>query len=133
MPVAPGDIVTPAGSFNGNAGVANLAVGTLCPDGLTLGVFEGGAIFVRWNTGFNESGTTFTAGNLRVCTAYTGSDLLGKTVRLLGKGPAFQGTVVQQLNTELDDTDGDGTQTPVVVVKTERFTYVAEPASLEEV
>jgi hypothetical protein len=132
MALVNGDIVIPAGSFNGDGAVADLSVGTLCPEGLNFGTYQSTAPYSLWSSGVAQSVAQATA-NLRKCTAYTGTDLLGQAVRLTGKGPAFQGVVVQQFNTELDDTNGDGTQVPVVLVETEDFFYVAEPADLETV
>lgn len=136
MAIAHGDTVIPTGSFNSVAGVANLAVGSLCPDGLNVGTYHGagGNDDIVWNNGLSSvTALAANPGLVRKCTAYTGTDLLGKTVQLTGKGPAFQGIVVQQLNTELDDSAGDGTQVPIVVVKANGFFFVAEPANVEEV
>jgi len=133
MALASGDTVIPAGSFNGSSQAANLSVGTLCPDGLLLGTYTGDADeFVIWNNG-NVSQETFSTINLRKCETYTGTDFLGKTVQLTDFSADFRGTVILQLNTELDDTNGDGTQVPVIVVKTPQFTYVAEASSVTEV
>lgn len=136
MAIAHGDTVIPTGSFNSVAGVANLAVGSLCPDGLNVGTYHGGGDGddVVWNNGTGTVHAGVANPNLlRKCTAYTGTDLLGKQVQLTGAGVAFQGVVVQQLDTELDDVGGDGTQVPVVVVKAAGFFFVAEPANVEEV
>jgi hypothetical protein len=131
MAIVIGDVVVSAGAFNGESEVANLAVGSLCPDGLLLGVFNGLVdAYVNWNNG-TVTGVVSTQ-NLRKVTAYTGPDLFGKTVRLTGYGPEFIGAVVQQLDVELDATDGEGDPTPVVVVKAFNFSYVALPASVEE-
>jgi hypothetical protein len=132
MAFAENDLVIPAGSFNGNGAVADLSVGTLCPEGLTMGIFRSSAPYNVWSTGATQASATFSTENLRLCSVYTGPDLLNKAVGLPGKGPAFRGVVTQVLNTELDDTGGDGTQVPVVVVRTADFFYVAEPSSLEE-
>lgn len=136
MALAQGDTVIPASMFNAEGRVANLSVGSLCPDGVLMGQYGDTAneADIVWNSG-NVSGDSqqLNPANLRKCTAYTGTDLLGKGVRLTGAAPAFSGTVIQQFNTELDDTNGDGTQVPVVVVKASGFIYVAEPANVEAV
>jgi len=135
MALVNGALVIPAGSFNGTGRVADLTKGTLCPEGLNVGVWHGDATD---KAVFNNGLSTINDGavnpvNLRKVTGYSGTTLLGKVVRLTGAGPAFQGVVVQQLNTELSDTNGDGVQVPVVVVKAAGFYYVAEPANVEEV
>lgn len=135
MALVDGDNVIPAGSFNGDGRVADLTQGTLCPEGLLLGVFTAGAgvdTWVIWNNGETHIADQ-NAQNLRLVRSYTGSDLLGKTVRLNNQSPVFQGVVVQQLNVELDNTAGDGTPVPVVVVRANGFQYVAEPSNLSEV
>lgn len=132
MALVNGDLVIPASSFNGDGAVADLSVGSLCPEGLNFGTYQSTAPYSIWSSGVVQSVAQATA-NLRKCTPYSGTDLLGKGVGLPGKGPAFQGVVVHQFDTELDDTNGDGTQVPVVVVETEDFFYVAEPADLETV
>lgn len=132
MALVNGDTVIPAGSFNGEATVANLEVGSLCPEGLNVGTYQSTAPYTVWSSGIVQT-VAFASANYRKCSQYTGPDLIGKSVRWPGKGPALQGVVVQQLNTELDDVNGDGTQVPVVVVKADGFFYVAEPASLEEI
>lgn len=133
MALVNGDTVIPAGSFCSVLGVANLGVGSLCPDGLNVGTYHdgGGTSDVVWNNGAVSVGGAVTPTMLRKCTAYTGTDLLGKRVQLTGAGPAFSGPVVQQLNTELNDTNGDGAQVPIVVVQGAGFYFVAETANVE--
>lgn len=135
MAIIQGDTVIPTGSFNSVVGVADLSVGSLCPAGLNTGTYHGDADEgIVWNNGLystNDSGTN--PRMLRKCTAYTGPDLLGKTVQLVGKSAAMRGSVVQQLNTELDATAGNGTQVPIVVIKGAGFFFVAEPANVVEV
>lgn len=134
MALAAGDMVIPAGMFNGNAQVANLAVGSLCPDGLLVGIWTGEVSeAVVFNNGLNTGAAGVNSNNYRKCTPYTGTSFLGKTVQLNGASTAFRGVVIQQLQTELDDTNGDGTQVPVLVIKTQDFTFVAAPANVSEV
>jgi hypothetical protein len=136
MPIVHGDTVIPAGSFNGEAKVANLSVGSLCPDGLLMGTYSGDGDDndISWNSGYNSADVAAASPSLlRKVTAYTGTDMLGKTVKLAGAATAFIGTVVQQFNTELDNTGGDGAQVPCLLIKASQFYYVAEPASVEEV
>lgn len=133
MTLAEGDLVVPAGVFNGNDAVADLSVGSLCPEGVNIGSYSQAAaiqaIFPNGQVGESSQNPV----NLRKVTTYTGTDLLGKDVKLTGAGAAFIGTVIHQFDVELDATNGDGTPTPVVVVKTGQFTYIALPASVEEV
>ena len=132
MAIVSGDTVIPAGSFAGNARVADLSVGSLVPAGLVMGVFHGDADeYVVWNNG-EVYGNAVNGANYRKCTAYTGAFSLGQTVRLTGKPVEFIGQVVQVFNTELDDSNGDGTQEPVVLVRANQFYYVAQDAALEE-
>lgn len=137
MAIVAGDTVIPAGIFNrSSGGSADLAKGTLCPDGISIGTYLGtsaDSTWTNWNSGEQDNDGGYNAANLRKCTEYSGEDLLGKTVSLLNVAPAFRGTVVQQFDTELDDVEGNGTQVPVCVIKTERFYYVAEPGDLQEV
>lgn len=134
MALVAGDMIIPAGMFNAEAQVANLAVGSLCPEGLLLGIWTGEVSeAVVFNNGTTTGATALNPNNYRKCTPYSGTSFLGKTVRLNGACSAFRGVVVQELNTELDNTNGDGTQVPVVVVKTPHFTYVAEPGNISEV
>ena len=136
MALVAGDLVIPAGSFNGEAGVADLTVGTLCPEGLLLGIFDGtaGDEEYIWNNGQNSGAAATNPNNCRKCTPYSGAtSYLGKTVQLNGVSPAFQGVVIQELDTELDNVNGDGTQVPILVIKTSQFVYVAEPANVTEV
>lgn len=138
MAFATGDMCIAAGVFPQPAGggAAVLTKGTLCPDGIVFGTFFGGVdpTFVKWNTGRPDGSSSYSPTNLRLVTPYTGTDLVGKTVRLSAQvAPAFEGVVVLGFNTELDATDGTGTQVPVCLVKAQGFYYVAEPASLEEV
>jgi hypothetical protein len=133
MAIIHGDTVIPAGAFNSVVGVADLSVGSLCPAGLNIGTYHGGAPSdeIVWNNGTSSvSGTAVNPRVLRKCTAYTGLNLLGKTVQLIGKATAFRGPVVQQLDTELDGTEGTGTQVPILVIKGAGFFFVAEPASV---
>jgi len=134
MAIVQGDSIVPAGSFNGTGRVADLSVGSLCPDGLVVGTYHGDATdFAVWNSGrvLDDSNTPV---NLRKCTPYSGgTSFYGKRVRLTGKSPVFEGVVVQELDVELDDTNGDGSQTPVVVIQTRQFTYVALATSVEAV
>ena len=46
MPIVHGDTVIPASSFNGEGAVANLAVGSLCMDGLLMGTNQIGRAHV---------------------------------------------------------------------------------------
>jgi len=137
MAISAGSCVISAGVFNsatGAAGAADLSKGTLCPEGVVLGIFLGGtspATFVDWSNG-NVASNGFDLNALREVTPYTGTDLLGKRVTLPGTGPAFRGVVAQQFNTELDDTGGAGNQSPVCVVKANGFYYIAEPNNLLE-
>jgi hypothetical protein len=136
MAIIHGDTVIPAGSFSSVLGAASLSSGSLCPDGLNLGTVhaDGGDEDVIWNNGLasNHPGPTDPR-LLRKCTAYTGTNLLGETVQLINRGSAFRGPVVQQLNTELDMTGGNGTQVPILVVKGAGFFFVVEPAQVEVV
>lgn len=135
MALVAGDMVIPAGSFNGEAAAANLAVGTLCPEGLLIGLWTAEASEAAvFNNGLNTGAVSLNPNNMRKCTPYSGgTSFLGKYVQLTGACTAFRGIVIQELNTELDDTNGDGTQVPVLVVQADGFTYVAEPSSISEV
>lgn len=138
MAFATGDMCIAAGVFPQPAGggAALLTKGTLCPDGIVFGTFLGNPdpSFVKWNTGRPDGSSSYSPTNLRLVTPYTGTDLVGKTVRLVaGVAPAFEGVVVLCFNTELDNTNADGTQVPVCLVKAQGFYYVAEPTSLEVV
>lgn len=134
MAITVGDMVISAGVFQRPAGgAADLSKGTLVPDGVNVGIYTGSTPnYTSWATGRVDGGS-YGTNNLRKVTPYSGPDLAGKEVIIPGTGPAFIGVVIQQFNTELDDTDGDGTQVPVCVVRASGFTYIAEPASLEEV
>lgn len=131
MALAVGDVVVPAGIFVTANSVADLSVGSLCPDGVLTGVFTNGDGYVDWMNG--TTGVAFDTGLLRKVSAYSGPDLLGRTVQLPGKPSAFRGTVVQQLDIELATTDGGGPGSPVIVVKGQGFFYATEPSSVEEV
>ena len=131
MALADGDSVIVASSFNAAATVADLSIGSLCPEGLNVGSFQAAAPYTAWSSGVNQT-VAFASATYRKCTTYSGTNLLGKRVRLTGTSTAFDGVVVQQLNTELDNINGTGNQVPVVVVKTGLFYYVVEPDSLEE-
>src|SRR5690606_40113707 len=84
MPIVHGDTVIPASSFNGEGAVANLAVGSLCMDGLLMGTNHGDADDndVSWNNGLKTAEAGINPNLLRKVTAYTGADLLGVSVRL---------------------------------------------------
>jgi hypothetical protein len=136
MALVNGDMVVAAGVFPQPAGggAADLSKGTLCPDGVVLGTFNGAALpsFVRWNNGRTDGGSTYSSNNLRKVVPYSGPALLGKAVTLSSVSAAFQGVVVFCFDVELDATDGDGTPEPVCVVKAQGFYYIAKPSSLEE-
>lgn len=135
MALVSGQMVISAGCFASAAGgvVADLSVGTLVPEGVAVGVFDAEAADeVRWASGSSDI-EAYALGNLRLVTPYSGTDMLGKCVTLPNTSPAFRGIVIQQFNTELDDVDGNGTQVPVLVIQADGFTYIAEPASVEEV
>lgn len=135
MPLDNDDLVVPAGIVNGTGGVANLDVGSLCPDGLWVGTCydegEGsGPYSVYWNDGTHAASVD--ADNLRKVQNVAVS-MVGKTVNWQERGPAFRGIVEWQFELETSDTGGNGTYTEVCTVKTALFTYVAPLSQLEEV
>jgi hypothetical protein len=126
--------VTPAAVVNAEGGVADLTVGSLCPDGVLLGTFCSSPQEVLWNDGTSgRPAGGFAPQGLRRCEFYTGTGLEGRTVQLKGKPPEFRGVCVQQLDLELGTVNNTGPLTPVVVVKTPSFSYIALPADVEEV
>lgn len=135
MAFAAGDMLIPGGVFLSAGKVAAPSSGCVSPTGLVFGTYGVGVPGEKiYNNGLSNVSTSGDVLSRKV-TAYSGStDFVGQRVQWVGKSAAFSGICTLQFDTELDDTDGDGTQEPVLEVRSDLgFFFLVLPANVEVV